>query len=309
MSVNNFPWESHPGIVKHINKSWTILTDYDLSQDIYRDYDIKINPEQIRNLRRKEGWIKVTTNNQSSENKFKKVVFVGDFHIPFHDYKLFELFIQFIKYFKPDKCFIIGDLLDCYSVSTFDKDPARIGNLQIEIDLAQNIIDKIFKLCKDITFLEGNHEWRITRHLRRNPELYGLDCLSIASLLRLADKDIKCHSYMNPPLKYHKFQVTHGNIVRKYSGWTAKALWEKYAGCGICGHSHRGGNFIKRNTQGIFAWYENMCMSSLEPEYLDFADWQQGWSIAYFTKKDLFHLEQIPVIKHQFLFQGRMFSI
>lgn len=301
-------WEDHLEIKKFINKNWLVTSDYDLSTDIYRDYAIKINPETIRNLRRKEGWIKNKTNGQNNSHQFEKVIFVGDFHIPFHDYKLFELFIKFIKYFKPDKCYIIGDLLDCYSVSTFNKDPKRMGNLQIELDLAENIINKIFKLCKDITFLEGNHEWRITRHLRRNPELYGLDCLSIPSLLRLANKDIKCHSYMKPPLKHHKFQVTHGNIIRKYSGWTAKAMWEKYAGCGICGHSHRGGNFIKRNTQGIFAWYENMAMCRLDPEYLDFADWQQGWSIAYFTKKDLFHLEQIPIVDHKFLFQGRLFS-
>jgi len=302
-------WQKHPEVVTHINKSWLNLSDYELSQDIYRDYAIKLNPETIRNLRRKEGWIKQVSANAETPLKLERVIFVGDFHVPFHDYKLFELLLQFMQYFKPDKCFIIGDLLDCYSVSRFDKDPTRIGNLQTELDLAQNIIDKIFKLCKDITFLEGNHEWRITKHLRKNPELYGLDCLSIPSLLRLADKNIKCHSYMNPPLKYHKFQITHGNIIRKYSGWTAKALWEKYAGCGICGHSHRGGNFIKRNTQGIFGWYENMAMCSLEPEYLDFADWIQGWSIAYFTKKDLFHLEQIPVVKHQFLFQGKLFSI
>lgn len=301
-------WSKHPEIVAHINKSWLVLSDYELAQDIYREWALKINPETIRNLRRKEGWIKRKPDDNLT-NKFEKVLFVGDFHIPFHDYKLFELFIQFIKYFKPDKCYIIGDLLDCYSVSTFDKDPKRIGNLQLELDLAQNIIDKIFKLCRDITFLEGNHEFRITKHLRQNPQLYGLDCLSIASLLRLADKNIKCHSYMNPPLKYHKFQIHHGNIIRKYSGWSAKGLWEKYAGCGIAGHSHRIGSFVKRNTQGVFGWYENGCMCSLDPEYLDFADWQQGWSIAYFTKKDLFHLEQIPIIKHQFLFQGRMFSI
>lgn len=305
--METIDWSNHPDIKDKINKSWTSLKDWELSEEIYRDYAIKINPETIRNLRRKEGWIKEGTN--GTKHKFEKVVFVSDFHIPFHDYKLFELFIQFIRYFKPDKCYIIGDLLDCYSVSTFDKDPKRIGNLQIELDLAQNIIDKIFKLCGNITFLEGNHEWRITRHLRRNPELYGLDCLSIPSLLRLADKDIKCHSYMKPPLKHHKFQIHHGNIIRKYSGWSAKAAYMKYGGNGIIGHSHRIGSFITRNTQGTWGWFENGCMCSLEAEYLDFTDWTQGWSVAYFTKGELFHLEQVPIIKHKFLFNGKLFSI
>jgi len=286
-----------------------VLSDYEISQEIERNFGLNINPESIRNLRRKMEWIKNETNVQNNKHKFERVVFIGDFHIPFHDYKLFELLTKFLKFFKPQKCFILGDLLDCYSVSKFDKDPKRLGNLQLELDLAENIIDKIYKHCKDITFLEGNHEYRITKHLRQNPQLYGLDCLSIPSLLHFAQKNVKFYPYLHAPIKYHKFQITHGHIIRKYSGWTAKGLYEKYGGCGICGHSHRGGNFIKRNTQGIFAWYEDMCFCSLDPEYLDFADWQQGWSIAYFTDKDLFHLEQIPVIDHQFLFQGRLFSV
>ena len=114
---------------------------------------------------------------------------------------------------------------------------------------------------------------------------------------------------MNPPLKHHKFQVTHGNIVRKYSGWSAKGAYTKYAGNGIMGHSHRIGSFITRNTQGTWGWFENGCMCFLEAEYLDFTDWTQGWSVAYFTKGELFHLEQVPIIKHKFLFNGRMFSL
>jgi len=143
--------------------------------------------------------------------------------------------------------------------------------------------------------------------LRKNPELYGLRCLEMKNLLFLPKRNIRYHRYLDAPYKYYSLQIHHGNIIRKYSGWTAKALFEKYAGCGICGHSHRGGNFLKRNTQGIWGWYENMCMCNLNPEYQDFVDWIQGFSVAYFTKKDLFHLEQIPIIEHKFLFNGKLF--
>jgi len=303
-------WNEHPEVKDYINRSWTVLKDWQLCEEIYKQFAVKISdPETIRNLRRKEGWIKVTTNNQSSANKFEKVLFIGDFHIPDHDKKLVELLIKFIKYFKPDKIYLIGDLIDCYPVSKFYKSVDRMGDLQKELDIAQNIIDKIFKLCKDITFLEGNHEHRIVTYLEANPALFGLDCLKIESLLGLDKRGIKSYGYKHEPIEHHKFQIHHGNIFRKYSGWSAKGLWEKYGGCGIAGHSHRGGNFIKRTRQGIFAWYENMCLCKKEASYGDFFDWHQGWSIAYFTKKDLFHLEQIPVVKHQFLFQGKMFTI
>ena len=181
--------------------------------------------------------------------------------------------------------------------------------LQDELDIAEGILNWIYREVTDVTFLEGNHEYRITRHLRKNPELFGLNCLRMPELLGLIEKKIKYYPYLHPPIKYHGFQVHHGNLIRKHSGWSAKALYFKYAGCGIVGHTHRMGSYIVRNTEGIFGWYENGCLCSLQPEYQDFVNWIQGWSIAYFTKKDLFHLEQIPVVDYKFLFNGRLFKI
>ncbi len=99
-------WSEHQDIYTFIEDNWMGSNDYTLSSIIKESYNMEINPETIRNLRRKEGWIKNVSTSVESSHKFEKVVFVGDFHIPFHDYKLFELFIQFIKYFKPDKCYI-----------------------------------------------------------------------------------------------------------------------------------------------------------------------------------------------------------
>lgn len=245
---------------------------------------------------------------QPDSHNYIKVAFVNDFHIPFHDKILLDLFYEFLAYFKPDKIFLIGDLLDCYSLSFFDKDPTRLGRFQDELDIANNVLNELYRLCPDIEFWEGNHEARLTRHLKKNPQLYGLRCLEWESLLFLKERKIKFHSYADPPFGFHNFRIHHGNIVRKWSGFTAKGNQEKYGGCGITGHSHRGGQFIKRNMAGWDGWWDNMCMCRLDPEWKDFPDWLQGWSVAYFTRKDLFHLEQIPVIDHKFLFHGRLFG-
>ena len=241
--------------------------------------------------------------------KVEKTLIVADFHVPFHDKRLFELLLKFAAYYKPKKIFLPGDLIDCYTVSSFSKDPVRAGSLQKELDVARVMLGELHKVCKDITFIEGNHEYRVVTHLRKNPQLYGLDCLSTESLLRLESRGIKSYSYMHAPIRHHGFLITHGHVVRKYSGWTAKAMYEKYGGSGVCGHSHRGGNFIKRNMFGVFAWYENMCMCDLEPEYLDFADWQQGWCVAHFTEGGRFHVDQIPVVKYKFIYDNRMFRV
>jgi len=303
--LNEEFWEQHPDIYRYIEKNYTAAKDSKLSRETERGFGILIESEKIRQLRRDKGWKKRKI---VEHEEFEKAAFITCPHIPFHDEKLFALLLVFLKYFKPDKLWILGDFIDWYQISDFDKDPRRLLKFQEDLNLGKKLLDALCAMVPKIEFLAGNHENRMIRYLRKHPELYSLDALRVSSLLGLNERDIRYHDYLSPPVKYHGLQIHHGSLVRKYSGWTAKGHYEKYGGCGIIGHSHRGGNFLKRTVAEVCGWYENMCMCNLKPEYLDFADWIQGWSIAYFTKKDLFHLEQIPVIKHKFLFQGKLFS-
>jgi len=301
-------WKEHIRVYNYIKENYQNCTYFGLTAEIAERFKIKLDPEKIRWLCRDEGWKKRVSTDAESIEKFEKVVFVGDFHIPFHDVKLVRLFMQFLHYFKPDKLFLMGDVLDCYSVSKFNKNPKRIGTLQDELDLAEGLINQIYRVVKDIVFFEGNHEERIRTHLKAHPQLFGLRCLEISELLDLKSKGVKCYPYMHSPVKYHGLQIHHGTYVSIHSGWTSKRHYRDYGGCGIIGHCHRGGSYLKRDMQGVWGWWENMCMCILQMGYRNFFNWIQGWSVAYFTKKDLFHLEQVPVIKHKFLFQGKLFS-
>jgi len=302
------PWFEVEGVSEFIEAHYKEWSGKDVARALCRKYKLYIDSEDIRNFRRAKGWKK--KEQESLMEQFIKVVFVTCFHAPYHDEILFELFIEFLKYFKPDKLFILGDFMDWYQVSRFDKNPNRLGKLQEDVDVSIELLDEMQKVVDDIEFLDGNHEYRMEVYLKKHPGLHGLRCLEIPSLLGLRERNIKHYSYHHPPIKFHRFQIHHGNLIRKYSGWTAKGLYEKYGGNGICGHSHRMGSFIKRNTSGIWGWWESGCMCRLDPEYQDFVDWVQGWSVGYFDKrkgKELFYLEQVPVIKGKFLFEGRMF--
>ena len=41
------------------------------------------------------------------------------------------------------------------------------------------------------------------------------------------------------------FVLTHGNVVRKHSAYTAKAMYEQYQSSGVSGHTHRLGRYSK----------------------------------------------------------------
>lgn len=52
--------------------------------------------------------------------KLEKSVVIGDMHIPYEDKGAIKKVIQFISYFKPDRIFINGDLIDCLDISRFE---------------------------------------------------------------------------------------------------------------------------------------------------------------------------------------------
>lgn len=298
-------WNKHPSEVAYVGANWQQRDDFSLTPYLSYNLGFDIKPEQVRMLRRMRGWTRSLPKNGEL---FERHVFMGDLEIPFHDEKLLALFLIFLKHFKPHRLWIIGDFLAWYQVSAWKKDPRLVIDLQKNIDTGNGLLDILCKMVDKIEFFGGNHEFRMIQYLRAHPEMHSLRELQVASLLKLHERGIKYHPWKQAPLKYHSLQIHHGCLVRKHSGWTAKGHWEKFGGNGIIGHCHRMGNYVKRTTDGVWGWWENGCMRSLKADYGGFFDWIQGWSIAYFTKKDLFHVEQIPVIKHKFLFQGRLFK-
>ena len=73
----------------------------------------------------------------------------------------------------------------------------------------------------------------------------------------------------------------------------------------MIGHTHRLGIYYRRNRGGVHAAYENGCLCSLEPEYAQYPDWQQGFSVVHVDKGGFFNVQQIPIIgRKTFLYGG-----
>ena len=53
----------------------------------------------------------------------KTYVILNDIQYPFHDEQCLALVKLFIKDIKPDGVRLNGDIVDCYSISSFTKDP------------------------------------------------------------------------------------------------------------------------------------------------------------------------------------------
>jgi len=221
-----------------------------------------------------------------------------------------RMLLRFLADQRPHGIHILGDLVDFYPISRFDRDPTRATGLQVELDAARKFLDTLRTTCPHakIILSEGNHEYRLRRYLwRQAPELSALRCLELGKLLGLAELGIDYRAH-NQPYRLASLLLTHGQLVRKWSGYTARGHFEKYGCCVLHGHSHRLASFYHRELGDTFGAWENGCLCVLDPEYAIAPDWQHGWSVVWTTGDVCFHVEQVIVIKGRFNYHGCLFG-
>jgi UDP-2,3-diacylglucosamine pyrophosphatase LpxH len=217
---------------------------------------------------------------------------------------------EFSLWFKPQKVFILGDLVDFYQLSRFDKDPKRMDHLQDDIDSARGELERIRTANprSEIVLFEGNHETRLRKWLWNNPEVSSLRALSIQELLTLKQYDIKWVGALETYL-HHEYSLEHGSIVRKFSGYTAKGMMEKNGLSGISGHTHRMGKHYHTDLSGDYLWVENGCLCDRKPDYVKNPDWQNGFSVGFFKKNNTrFHIDDICITDGKAVYAGREFG-
>jgi predicted phosphodiesterase len=240
---------------------------------------------------------------------FERSVFIPDIHAPYIDEDAFGVAVSFIKSFKPSIIFIMGDVIDFYQLSRFNKNPVRMTELQGDIDQAVAALHRIRQAAPqaDIQLLRGNHEHRLTKFLwSKAAELISLRDLTVERLLDL--KQLRIRYIEQGSLMFHGFLVKHGNVVRSRSGYTATGEMEKAGISGISGHTHRLSQVYKNNYSGMTTWVEAGCLCSLNPEYAEgqVVDWQQGLAYGFFERDDnRFEIHTAPIIKGRIIYDGR----
>ena len=238
--------------------------------------------------------------------RFETFLWMGDQHVPYQDVKTNKMVLKFCKDLKPDTIILGGDVMDFYSVSSYDKDPSRANKLQKEIDKGIKYLEKVRSASSNskIMYLEGNHENRLERYLKRHPELWDIKALKIPSLLELTELDIKYKQHY-----LHKnFLFKHGDYCNKYS--SNKEL-EVEGINGMSGHSHRNQMFSKNTRAGYLAWYTVGHLSDEKmADYIKgIPNWQQGIAVIHFKKNSKrYHVTQLPIVKNKLVYEGEEYK-
>lgn len=228
----------------------------------------------------------------------KHALIFGDTHVPFHDPKALAVIRRLLIDVQPDVVIHIGDLIDCWQISDFDKEITRRDSLQENINTAAALLKEWYMLTPNAEryYLEGNHEFRLTRTISRmkeaQREVAKLDVfqqhvtwpgiLERAGVSRDMWEFVPTQGQARRRI-FPKLITKHGTRVTKWSAMTAKAEWERYGKSGLSGHTHRLGQFFHNDFNGAHTWIETGCTCDINPTYCADPDWQQGAVMMTFS--------------------------
>lgn len=237
-------------------------------------------------------WKRITSEEKSDDLKparsiivpgrRRMLAIVPDIHVPYHSEELVGNAIEVCK--DASEIVFLGDLLDAYSLSSFDRNPARKATFKDEREIGREVLTKFREANRSapMDFILGNHEDRLRRYLwRRAPELADMPELTIRSQLQLDRLNIECH----PTTGFRRYgrRFKHGEKVRPRAGQSANLEMDAHRCSGFTGHTHRMGDSELLDKEGVHtSWWEcgHLC-DTTQADYVESPNWNPGMVIAY----------------------------
>ena len=203
-----------------------------------------------------------------------------------------------------------------------DFDVVDLSNLQRQIihgtpDLGRTKLHQWAQLAPQAErwLLEGNHEQRLTRLIwnlegaaRELPRLRIFQKnMSWPALLDTDAIGWNWVAYEDQPRDdiLPCLLVKHGDVVRKFGGWSAKGEWEKSGRSGVSGHSHRANIWRHKDFNGQATWAEAGCTCLYTTPGARNPDWQQAVTIFEWSEdRALMDVRQVLIRDGQALYDG-----
>jgi predicted phosphodiesterase len=245
------------------------------------------------------------------KRKAERWIIIPDCHVPFEDSRAFNLVANIAKECKVDGLAILGDFLDLFSVSFHDKDPRRVSQLSDELNAANKRLTQLDKIgAKKKLFVEGNHEYRLTRYLiNKAPAL--LETVSVPQMLSLKERGWKFTPYRKAA-RLGKLHLTHDvGYAGKFAHIKSGAAFEHSV---VIGHSHQlavhyFGNVLgESHVAAMLGWLGDASATDYMHEVKAKRDWHLGFGTAQIEPDGTAHLQAVPIIKYRACAFGQIFT-
>jgi predicted phosphodiesterase len=249
-----------------------------------------------------------------------RMLVTGDWHYPIVDSYYENAIMKFASDWKADLHVDLGDRYDLYSVSSFEQEPTRTksygGRLQEEFDAAVDNWKELCSISKNVAFILGNHENRLSRLISHNAGLFGLKALQWENIAGIPKK-VKIYPY-GTILNVGGISIHHGDTIGGKFGVKNPADWALSNLCEstIFGHFHQSQTIyrtIRRNGElkNIVACAQGHGSILSKQTYVRNPTWSHGaTAVEYWTEggKPRFTVHPIVVVKGRFMFSGKVYD-
>jgi len=241
----------------------------------------------------------------------KRVLFIPDTHVPYHDVEKFELMLRAARVFRPEIIVILGDFADFYAVSSHDKAPDRSRSLKDEVREVNTALTQIQELgAERVIYVSGNHEDRYDRYIStRAPEFFGM--ASLKEIFKIEERGWEWVPYKSH-LTLGKLHITHDcGKAGKFAHYDAQQAFE---GNVILGHTHRLGYAVVGNAEGkphlgaMLGWLGDVNQVEYMHRIRALRDWAHGFGIGYLLPDESVHVVPLPIINNQVVIEGELIS-
>ena len=240
----------------------------------------------------------------------RRVLFIPDTHVPYHDKAKFALMLRAANAFGPQIVVTLGDFADFYAVSNHSKNPRRVSVLDWELEQVR----KALALVSTIPTLElkifvcGNHEDRYDRYIaERAPALHKIGALK--DILGTDDLGWQWVPYREH-VRVGKVHITHDcGKAGKYAHYDAQAAFE---GNAIIGHTHRLGYAVVGNADGkphvgaMLGWLGDVEQVDYMHRIRALRDWAHGFGVGYMMPDGCVHVVPVPIINNTVIIEGKI---
>jgi len=218
----------------------------------------------------------------------EKVLCLYDVHIPYHSIEALTAAIDYGKKENVDCIFLGGDIIDCFKLSRFVKDPSK-RNFAEELSLFKefiNVLEREFPKAKKI-YKIGNHEERYQHFLfEKAKELVGVDEFNLDNIIKSRANNIEIVKDKRIT-NFNGLNIIHGHEFS--SGFfspvnVARGLYLRGKTSAIQGHSHQSSEHTESDMNGkITTTWSVGCLCELHPEYAPINKWNHGFAVLHKT--------------------------
>lgn len=250
--------------------------------------------------------------------KLRHVLFIPDSHVPFECLTAYQLLYKICKDLKIDLIVILGDFLDVYGLSLYDKDPS-FGDLAELYDREIECGQRRLKELQDITngapikYIEGNHEFRLKKYMKKfAPALRNR--ITIPKELELD----KLHKVTwHPFTRTQCVQIYNLDLYARHCppvGGQALNVAKQSGSSLIYGHTHNEATdtFINKLTGKKVIAHNAGCLIDFKAKVFDYVpgrpNWSKAFTIATIHKED-FWIETIRIHDNKATFRGKLYEV